>query len=60
MRKTQLKYLELIRNEFQKVAVWESNRLKDEPIGVEGLRALAREVYSEDVTATELLYPSKK
>lgn len=60
MRKTQLKYLEHIRNEFQKVAVWESNRLKDEPIGVEGLRALAREVYSEDVTATELLYPSKK
>lgn len=59
MRRTQQKYLGEIRQEFQNVTVWESNRLKDEPIGIEGLRELAREIYSEKITANDLLYPQK-
>jgi anion-transporting ArsA/GET3 family ATPase len=60
MRETQQRYLGDIQQEFHQVAVWESNRLKEEPIGIEGLRKLAREVYKDDTTPNDLLYPSKK
>lgn len=59
MRNTQQKYVKEIRQEFKDVAVWESNRLKNEPIGIEGLRRLAREIYSEDISVNDLLYPKK-
>ena len=56
MRTIQLNYLKKIRNEFEHTKIWESFRLKDEPIGLEGLRNLAREIYG-DVGAKEILYP---
>ena len=45
-----------IKNEFNKTKIWESNRLKDEPIGLDGLRHLAREIYGI-ANAKEILYP---
>ncbi len=57
MRKTQQKYLRAIHQEFQQIKVWESNRLKEEPIGIKGLRELAREIYSKDIKVNDVLYP---
>jgi arsenite-transporting ATPase len=57
MRETQQKYLKEIHQEFDNVVVWESNRLKEEPIGIDGLRKLAREVYTDNISADELLNP---
>ena len=56
MRSTQMKYLDDIKNEFKQTKIWESNRLKDEPIGLDGLRSLAREIYG-DAGAKDILYP---
>ncbi len=56
MRSIQLNYVEDIINEFNKTKIWQSIRLKEEPIGLEGLRNLAREIYG-DVGAKEVLYP---
>jgi len=52
----QQRYLVEITNEFKKVKIWESNRLKEEPIGLDGLRKLAKEIYNE-ATANEILNP---
>ncbi|MHA1625332.1 MAG: ArsA family ATPase [Promethearchaeota archaeon] len=52
----QQKYLYDIRNEFQSLKIWESDRLKEEPIGMEGLRKLGREVYG-DTSADGILNP---
>jgi anion-transporting ArsA/GET3 family ATPase len=54
----QQKYLIEIRKEFKSLKVWESNRLEIEPIDLNGLRDLAREVYGND-TAERILYPTK-
>ena len=56
MRSIQLNYLKKIRDEFEHTKIWESYRLKDEPIGLEGLRNLAREIYG-NVGAKDILYP---
>ena len=56
IRSTQLKYLGEIKNEFKKTKIWESNRLKDEPIGLDGLRNLAHEIYG-NASAMEILHP---
>ena len=56
MRSIQLNYVEDIINEFNKTKIWQSIRLKEEPIGLEGLRNLAREIYG-DMGAKEILYP---
>ena len=53
----QQKYLEEINNEFNKIKVWESHRLKEEPIGLDRLRKLAEEIYN-DATTNEILNPS--
>jgi TRC40/GET3/ArsA family transport-energizing ATPase len=52
----QQKYLKEINNEFENLKVWESHRLKEEPIGLEGLRKLAMEIYDE-ASADEILNP---
>ena len=52
----QQRYLVEITNEFKKVKIWESNRLKEEPIGLDGLRKLAKEIYN-DATTNEILNP---
>jgi len=53
----QKKYLINIKNEFSKIKIWESNRLKEEPIGLEGLMKLAEEIYG-DTKITEILNPN--
>jgi len=52
----QQRYLVEINNEFKNVTIWESNRLKEEPIGLDGLRKLAKEIYN-DASANDILNP---
>ena len=52
----QQKYLVEIRNEFKNLKIWESNRLKEEPIGLDGLRKLSKEIYG-DSNADGILNP---
>ncbi len=52
----QQKYLYDIRNEFQSLKIWESDRLQEEPIGMDGLRKLGREIYG-DTSADGILKP---
>jgi len=59
IRANQLKFTSEIKNEFKKLRIWESNRLIDEPIGLEGIKKLATEVYG-NVTADEILNPLVK
>ena len=47
IRNTQLNYINDIESEFQNLRIWKSHRLQEEPIGMDGLRELAREVYGE-------------
>ncbi len=55
----QQRYLVEIKSEFKNEKIWESNRLKEEPIGIEGLRKLALEIY-KDSSVEEILNPEKK
>ena len=52
----QQKYLSEINNEFKNIKIWESNRLIEEPIGLDGLRKLAGEIY-EDGSTNDILNP---
>lgn len=52
----QKKYLKDIMLEFQQTKIWQSNKLIEEPIGLEGLRKLAKEIYG-DASAQDILYP---
>ena len=52
----QQKYLKDIMLEFQQTKIWQSNKLIDEPIGLEGLRKLAKAIYG-DASAQDILYP---
>jgi arsenite-transporting ATPase len=55
----QQKYLIEITNEFENVKIWESKRLKEEPIGLDGLRKLADEIYKNS-KANDILFPKNK
>ncbi|TXT59329.1 MAG: putative arsenical pump-driving ATPase [Promethearchaeota archaeon] len=57
MYTTQQKYLEEISQEFDTLKIWESVKLVKEPIGIEGLRELAKEVYKESSLAKDIVYP---
>jgi len=57
LRSQQLKYTSEINKEFKKLKIWESEKLREEPIGLNGLRALAYEVYSKNVIVDEILNP---
>jgi anion-transporting ArsA/GET3 family ATPase len=52
----QLHYASEINKEFKKLKIWQSEKLKEEPIGLDGLRTLAREVYG-DISPDEILNP---
>ncbi|TFG08293.1 MAG: ArsA family ATPase [Promethearchaeota archaeon] len=54
----QKKYLTEIEREFTNTKIWESNKLIEEPIGLEGLRRLAREIYGEN-KANDILFPKE-
>jgi anion-transporting ArsA/GET3 family ATPase len=54
----QQKYLMDIKDEFKSMKIWESDRLQEEPIGFDGLIALADEIYGES-KASEILNPIK-
>ncbi len=52
----QQNYLKEIKDEFKLTKIWQSNKLIEEPIGLEGLRKLAREIYG-DSSAENILNP---
>jgi len=56
IRNTQLNYINDIESEFQHLRIWKSHRLQEEPIGMDGLRELAREVYGE-INVEKILNP---
>jgi len=56
IRSQQLKYSSEIIKEFKKLKIWESEKLREEPIGLDGLRTLAYEIYG-DATSDEILVP---
>ncbi|MBY9007733.1 MAG: TRC40/GET3/ArsA family transport-energizing ATPase [Candidatus Lokiarchaeota archaeon] len=56
-RTIQLKYIKEIKEEFQNYTIWESQKLRKEPIGFEGLIELANEIYGEKITAEEIFNP---
>lgn len=56
LRENQLKLVEDIKKEFKQLKIWESNRLIEEPIGIEGIRKLAEEVYGTAL-AKDILNP---
>ncbi|MFX0001928.1 MAG: ArsA family ATPase [Promethearchaeota archaeon] len=57
IRATQLNYTREIEKEFKKLKIWQSEKLEEEPIGLDGLRNLAYEVYGENISANEILNP---
>jgi arsenite-transporting ATPase len=57
IRSTQLSYIEEIKKEFNSLKIWESNRLEEEPFGLNGLKSLAYEVYGKSITADDILNP---
>jgi arsenite-transporting ATPase len=57
IRSMQLKYLNEIENEFKRLKIWQSKRLQKEPIGLEGLRNLANEIYGSKVHINDILSP---
>ena len=56
IRSRQQVYLREVIDEFKNLKIWESDKLKEEPIGIKGLRALAYEIYG-DITPNEILNP---
>ena len=57
VRAIQLNYTSEIKKEFKKLRIWQSEKLKEEPIGLDGLRTLAYEVYGEPTSPNEILNP---
>jgi len=57
IRFIQLRYVNEIIKEFNNLKIWQSNKLKGEPIGLDGLRTLAHEVYGYNVNAGDILNP---
>ncbi len=49
-------YRDQIVNEFKNLKLWESRKLKEEPIGLDGLRKLAYEIYGK-VNVEKILNP---
>jgi len=41
---------------YKNLKIWESDKLLEEPLGIDGLRKLANEIYG-DITADEILNP---
>ena len=58
MRQIQLKFSGEIKKEFKNLKIWESDKLLEEPLGIDGLRKLANEIYG-DITADEILNPKR-
>jgi arsenite-transporting ATPase len=52
----QQKYLIDIKDEFKAMKIWESDRLNEEPIGFDGLMALAEEIYG-NTPISDILNP---
>ncbi len=57
MREIQVKYAGLIEQEFENLTIWRSKKLIKEPIGLEGLEELAKEIYGDNITPGEILNP---
>ncbi len=57
IRSLQLNYATEIKKEFKKLKIWQSSKLIEEPIGLNGLKTLAYEVYGDNVYADDILNP---
>jgi len=57
IRSLQLGYVAEIKKEFKKLKIWQSTKLKEEPISISGLKALAHEVYGDRIHPDEILSP---
>ncbi|MBD3195259.1 MAG: AAA family ATPase [Candidatus Lokiarchaeota archaeon] len=57
IRSNQLKYIKKIENEFERLRIWSSKKLLSEPVGLEGLKLLADEVYGKEIDVNTILYP---
>ena len=57
IRALQLGYTAAIKKEFKKLKIWQSRKLEGEPIGLDGLRTLAYEIYGDNVYADDILKP---
>jgi arsenite-transporting ATPase len=57
-RQLQDKYIKLIQNDFSNVKIWCSKMLLEEPIGLNGLRNLANEIFGTHITPHELVKPT--
>jgi len=57
IRSLQLNYATEIKKEFKKLKIWQSSKLIEEPIGLDGLKTLAYEVYGDNVYADDILNP---
>ena len=55
----QQKYIHLIEHSFDQFKIFKSRYLEDEPIGIEGILTLAREVY-KDTSIEDLLNPAHR
>ncbi|MFX1328000.1 MAG: ArsA family ATPase [Promethearchaeota archaeon] len=58
IRALQLNYVSEIKKEFKKLKIWQSAKLKEEPIGLQGLKTLAYEVYGDHIHPDEILSPN--
>ncbi|MFX1477503.1 MAG: ArsA family ATPase, partial [Promethearchaeota archaeon] len=56
LRENQQKFIKEIKEEFNYIKIWESNRLIEEPIGIEGIKKLTKEIYGS-ATAKDILNP---
>jgi arsenite-transporting ATPase len=56
VRSLQLQYASDIKKEFKRLKIWQSEKLREEPIGLDGLKTLANEIYG-DITPNEIMNP---
>ncbi|MHA1805122.1 MAG: ArsA family ATPase [Promethearchaeota archaeon] len=59
VRTIQMKYISEIQQEFHDTMIWQSHKLQEEPVGIEGLRKFAREVY-KDLRVEKILNPNQE
>jgi len=60
LREIQDKYINAIEKDFSNVRIWKSHMLLEEPIGLEGLRKLAAEIFGSTIDAKTLLEPNSQ
>ncbi|MBD3350532.1 MAG: hypothetical protein GF364_03500 [Candidatus Lokiarchaeota archaeon] len=57
-RDSQKKYIQLIKETFEDKKIWISHNLINAPIGLNGLRTLASEIYGKKVSLQDIINPN--